>query len=116
MADRVIFIGWNRPVNGREKQSLELFQKAMQFYGKLQADGLIERFETVLLAAHGGDLNGFTLLYGNAGKLAEVREHKDFVQIIVEAEYYLEGFGIISGYTGEGLMDILTQWSKLIGS
>jgi hypothetical protein len=95
---------------------LELFQKAMQFYGKLQTDGLIERFETVILTHHGGDLNGFTLLYGNAGKLAEVLEHKDFVEITVEAGYCLEGFGIIPGFTGEGLMNILSQWSKLIGS
>ncbi len=42
MADRVIFMGWNRPVIGREQQALQLFQRAMEFWGKLQAEGRIE--------------------------------------------------------------------------
>jgi len=88
----------------------------MQLNSKFQADGRIERFESVLLTLHGGDLNGFTLLYGSAEKLAEVREDKDFVEIMIECGYCLEGFGVISGYTGEGLMNIFSQWAKLIGS
>jgi hypothetical protein len=71
MADRVLFIGWNRPVVGREQQAMELWQKAMEYYGKLQADGRIESFEPVILTAHGGDLNGFVMLRGGAEKLAE---------------------------------------------
>ncbi len=55
MADRVLFIGWNRAVVGREQQAMQLFQKVVEFYGKLQADGRIESFEPVLLSAHGGD-------------------------------------------------------------
>jgi hypothetical protein len=62
MADRVLFIGWNRGVVGREKQAMDLFGRAMQFYSKLQADGRIESFDTVVLDAHGGDLNGFIML------------------------------------------------------
>jgi len=116
MADRVIFIGWNRPVIGREKQAHQLFQKALQFDTKLKADGRIESFETVILSAHGGDLNGFTILKGSAGKLAEIREDGGFIDILVEAGYCLEGFGVVYGYTGEGLTNLLSRWSKLIGS
>jgi len=113
MADRVLFIGWNRPVVGREKQANQLFQKAMQFNTKLQADGRIESFETVLLTAHGGDLNGFIMLKGSAGKIAEIREDGAFADIVVEAGYCLEGFGVVLGYIGEGLTDVLSRWSKL---
>jgi hypothetical protein len=116
MADRVLFIGWNRAIPGREKQSMELFQKAMSFWSKLQGAGKIERFEAVALSAHGGDLNGFVLLYGSAGKLAEVREDKDFLELVLEVGYCLNGLGVIPGYTGEGLMNILSQASKFIGS
>ncbi|MBL7213635.1 MAG: hypothetical protein ISS61_14785 [Desulfobacteraceae bacterium] len=96
MADRVLFIGWNHPVVGREQQAMELFQKVVEFYGKLQADGRIESFEPVILAAHGGDLNRFFLLKGEAGKLAELREDDAFVQIVMEAGYwqgYRQGTG-----------------------
>ena len=115
MADRVLFIGWNRPVVGREQQAMELFQKVVEFYGKLQADGRIESFEPVILAAHGGDLNGFFLLKGEAGKLAELREDDAFVQIVIEAGYCLDGFGVVPGYIGEGLTDVISRWSKLLG-
>jgi hypothetical protein len=114
MADRVLFLGWNRSVMGREQQAMQLFQKAMEFYGKLQADGRIESFESVILAAHGGDLNGFILLRGDAEKLGEVQRDETFVNHSMEANYCLEGFGVVPGYIGEGLTDVFSRWSKLI--
>jgi hypothetical protein len=116
MANGVIFIGWNRPVVGREKQAMQLFQKSMEYYSKLQTDGKIESFEAVILAAHGGDLNGFVMLKGEAKKLAEIREEDTFVERSIEAGYCLDGFGIASGYIGEGVTNVLSRWSKLIGS
>ena len=114
MADRVLFIGWNRPVIGREKQASQLFQKVMKFNAKLQTDGRIEGFDSVILSAHGGDLNGFMLLKGSAQKLAELREDSAFKDLVIEAGYCLEGYGVVLGYIGEGLTDLLTRWSKLI--
>ena len=116
MADRLIFIGWNRPVVGREQQAMKLFQKAMEYYSKLQSGGKIESFEPVILAHHGGDLNGFIILRGESKKLAEVREESTFLEYTIESGYCLEGFGIVSCYTGEGMKDIFVRWSKLIGS
>jgi len=116
MADRLIFIGWNRPVVGREQQAMKLFQKVMEYYSKLQSGGKIESFEPVMLTHHGGDLNGFIILRGESKKLAEVREEAMFVEYSIEGGYCLEGFGIVSGYTGEGMKDIFSRWSKLIGS
>lgn len=116
MANRVLFLGWNRPVVGREQNALELWQKAMEYYGKLQADGRIESFEPVLLTAHGGDLNGFVMLRGDAEKLAEVRRDDTFIDFTIEAGYCLQGFGVVVGYVGEGLVDVFGRWSKLIGT
>ena len=115
MADRVLFIGWNRAVVGREQQAMQLFQKTVEFYGKLQADGRIESFEPVLLSAHGGDLNGFFLLRGEGEKLGEVQRDETFVDLAIEAGYCLEGVGVIPGVIGEGLTDSFSRWSKLLG-
>ena len=112
MADRILFIGWNRVVAGREQQGMQLWQKALEYYGGLQSGGSIESFEPVLLSAHGGDLNGFIILRGDAEKLAGVREDNTFIDLAVEAEYCLEGFGIVSGYIGDSIMEQLTRWSK----
>ena len=112
MADRVLFIGWNRPTTGREKQAAQLFQKTLEFYGKLVNDGRIESFEPVILSVHGGDLNGFMLLRGNADKLAKLREDADFMDMTIEAELCLDGVGIVLGYIGDGLMDVFSRWMK----
>ena len=114
MADRVLFLGWNRPVVGREKQANQLFQKVMKFNAKLEADGRIESFDSVILSAHGGDLNGFILLKGSAQKLTELREDNAFVDLVIEAGYCLEGYGIVAGYIGEGLTNLFSRWSKLL--
>jgi hypothetical protein len=116
MADRVIFIGWNRAVVGREQQAMQLFQKSVEFYSKLQADGRIKSFDSVLLSAHGGDLNGFVLLKGKAEKLGELQRDKTFVDLAIEAGYCLEGVGIVPGFIGEGLTDAFARWSKLLGA
>jgi len=114
MADRVLFIGWNRAVVGREQQAMQVFQKAAEFYSKLQSEGRIESFELVILGFHGGDLNGFTLIRGSADKLSEVRRDDGFVDLIVEAGYCTEGLGVVDGYIGEGVTKALSRWSKLI--
>lgn len=116
MANRVLFVGWNRPVAGREQGAIQLWQKAMEYYSKLQADGRIESFEPVLLTAHGGDLNGFVMLRGDAEKLAEIRREDTFIDLTIEAGYCLEGFGIVPGFVGDGLTDIFGRWSKLVSS
>ncbi len=114
MADRVLFIGWNRAVAGREKQVMQLYQKSLEYYTKLKKEGKIESFEPVLLSAHGGDLNGFWLIKGSAQKLAEIREDREFGDLITEAAYCLEGFGVVGGFVGEGLTTVFARWSKLV--
>jgi hypothetical protein len=72
MANRILFLGWSRVVAGREQLAMQLWQKSMEYYTGLQSDGRIESFEPVLLWAHGGDLNGFVIVRGDAEKLAGV--------------------------------------------
>ena len=114
MANHALFLGWNRPARGREEQAMKLWGKTMEYYGKLQAEGRIESFEPVILTAHGGDLNGFFLIRGDADKLSEIRHEDEFVDYTIEAGYCLDGFGIVTGYIGEALNDAFTRWSKLV--
>lgn len=41
MANGAIFIGWNRPVSGKEQQAMNLWQGSMKYFEKLQTDGRI---------------------------------------------------------------------------
>jgi len=112
MANRVLFVGWNQVVVGREKQAMQLFQKCLEYYTKQKKEGTIESFEPVLLDPHGGDLNGFWLLKGSAQKFAEIRQDSAFLDLAMEAEYCMEGFGMVDGSIGEGLTNALSRWSK----
>ena len=114
MANAILFVGWNRAVVGREKMAMQLYQKSLEYYTKLKEEGKIESFEPVLLSAHGGDLNGFWLIKGNAQKLGEIREDRIFGDLIIEAGFCLEGFGVVGGFVGEGLTGVFSRWSKLV--
>ena len=114
MANAVLLIGWNRPVAGREQQGMDLFGKVMEYYTRSQSEGKIESFEPVILSAHGGDLNGFWLIKGDTAKLSAFRREDTFVEFITEAGFCMEGIGVIDGYIGEGVSDLLSRYSKLI--
>jgi hypothetical protein len=115
MADAALFIGWNRAVAGREQQAMDLFGKVVEYYTRAQSEGKIESFEPVLLGAHGGDLNGFMLVRGDPGKLAEFKREDTFVEYVIEAGYCLLGVGVIDCSIGERITNTMSQWSKLIG-
>jgi len=38
------------------------------------------------------------------------------VELRLEANYCLSGFGIVFGYPGESLTKMFAQWAKLVGS
>lgn len=116
MANQALFLGWDRAVRGREKQAMTLWGKALEYYGKLQAEARIESFEPVILSAHGGDLNGFFLIRGEGKKLDEIRREEDFINLLIEGGYCLDGFGAITGFIGEGLEAVFNKWSKLVTS
>jgi hypothetical protein len=116
MADRALFIGWNRAERGREKESLETFAVAMAYFGKQVAGGQIESAEPVLLAPHGGDLNGFFLIRGSSEKLAAMQDSDEFRDLIVAADMSVGGVGTINGYIGEGLMKEMARFQRHIRS
>jgi hypothetical protein len=115
MADNVLFIGWNRSVAGQELKALALFGGAQEYFTRLQSEGKIESFESVVLNVHGGDLNGFTLIRGDAQKLFEVQNEDEWLDLVVEVNMCVEGFGIVSGLIGEGLQNQMARNARILG-
>ena len=116
MSYNVIFVGWNHAVRGREAASIELFQNVHQHLGGLQAEGTIDSFETVLLTAHGGDLNGFILVRGEAGKLGAMLASEAWMKFNTRAGLVLEGNGVVTGATGDMVMQWMNIWTEFIPS
>jgi hypothetical protein len=114
MADAGLFIGWGAPVRGREAKGLEVFNEALAYYGRLEQEGVIEGFETVILEPHGGDLQGFILVRGSEEKLAQLRVDEEFVRLSTRASLIVESVGVIGAALGEGLEQAITTYQEAI--
>jgi hypothetical protein len=103
MADAALFVGWGNAVRGRERQALQVFGEAGEYYGRLQQEGEIEGFEAIFLEPHGGDLAGFFLVRGDQEKLARLRVSDEFTRLNARAGLIVEGFGVVGAAVGSGI-------------
>lgn len=114
MADAGLFIGWGAPVYGREAKGLEVFNESLGYYGRLQQEGVIEGFETVILEPHGGDIAGFILIRGSEEKLAQLRVDDEFVRLSTRASLIVESLGVVGAALGEGLEEAITTYQQAV--
>ena len=114
MADRVLFLGWKRPVPGREAATTELFQQVVGYLGAQQAEERIESFEPVFLNPAGSGLSGFILIRADAPKLMELQQQEKFLELVFRADYGLEDFALLQGNIGEGITRSMELWSKIV--
>ena len=116
MSKNVIFFGWKKSVVGREQMSAAHLPEFLQYLGELQGQGAIDSFEPVFLTAHGGDLNGFVLIRGDREKLDDVVASDQWLEHLTRAGYHLEGTGAVRGVTGEGVMEVMAVFQRVIAS
>jgi hypothetical protein len=101
MADAGLFVGWGAPVRGREAKSLEVFNDAVAYYGRMQESGQIGSFEVVFLSPHGGDLAGFVLVRGQQEQIAALTASDEFARIHTRAGLVVEDLGIVEAVLGD---------------
>ena len=113
MADRLLLLSWGSPVRGMEERSVEVFNEALGYYGRLQQDGRIEAFEVVLLAPN-GRLNGYVELRGTAAQLAAVREDVVFRRILVDATMIVDDLRMADGDCNEGVAEAMGIFQEAV--
>lgn len=114
MAETGLFIGWGAPQPGREMASIKVFEEAAAYWGTLQSAGEIERVEYALLGAHGGDLAGFALLYGDPEKLARLSMTPEFQRIIQRAGFCVQNIGVVRAFLGAGAMGMTAGYKEIV--
>ncbi len=112
----VICFGWNRPIPGREGLAAELFAHTTTYLERCKTNGTIENWEPVFLASHGGDFNGFFYVKGSYQQLSTLRVTDEWVDIVLRANQYLQGVGVIDGYCGNAVPELMNRWTKTIPS
>ena len=113
MADRLLHIGWYAPSRGREERALEVFNESVGYYGRLQQEGRIERFDVCFLLPN-GEIGGFFQLYGSADQMQAVREDPEFRRIMTDATVAVDGIKILNGLTGQGVADQVAMYQEAI--
>jgi hypothetical protein len=115
-ANHAILFGWNRVVAGLEAKALALFGEALHFWGQQQQAGTIEGFEPILLAPHGGDLNGFILVRGEADQLNQVLASEAYLMLETKANLYLAGYGVIPAVCGDEVTRRMGLYQQVIAA
>jgi len=115
MADAVLFLGWNRPVPGREAEAFKFMAgEGQEILVKFQTQGYFERFERIALTPHCGTTNGMLLLHGSRAKLDELRRTDEFEHFSIKLLSMLEGYGVVPGLGGEGLDKAMNRNKDLL--
>lgn len=110
MATACLFLGFNRPAPGREKEANPfLLKEVTETFQRYQREGWFESFQFVGLTPHGGDLNAFFLLNGERAKLDELRRTDDFERLSMRLSNLFYGYGVTPGVTGEGIPKVVER-------
>ena len=116
MADAGLFIGWGEVVRGREAQAVEVFNETMAFFAGVQEEGAIESVEPVFLEPHGGDLQGFFFLRGDAERLAALRVNDEFQTTIIRAGLVVDNVGVVGASMGARLERLMGSYTDQIAA
>jgi hypothetical protein len=114
MADAGLFIGWGAVVRGREAEAVETFGETMAYFAGLQETGTIDAVEPVFLEPHGGDLQGFFYVKGDAEKLSALRVDLDFAAVIMRAGLVVDNVGVVGASTGARLESMMERFTERI--
>ena len=114
MADRMLFIGWDTVVRGREERALEVFNDSVGLYGRLQQEGRIESFDVVLMPGNGSGLQGYFALHGSAAQMGALRDAEDFLAAMTDASLIVDQLRVIDAYTNQGVAERMAAYKAAI--
>ena len=90
-----LFIGWGDMVEGDEKRALELFNKSMHYWRRLQDEGRIDRFDVAVLPQNDRDLRGFILLRGTVKQINQLGDDEEFQRLLSDVQVVVDRVGVI---------------------
>lgn len=114
MAEAALCTTWGNTLPGREKRALEVYNEVLQYWGRLQKEGRIERFDVAVLGPTGGDLGGFILVRGTAQQIDSVRRTDEYLELIQHVQMIVDRFRITDAFVDEGLAQVMGQYQKVV--
>ena len=114
MVEAALCTAWEDPIPGREKQALNVYNEAMQYWAGLQQEEKIERFDVTVLAFSGGDVAGLLVVRGTAEQIGSVRRSEEYQQYLARGQLVASHVSIASAYVDEGLAQFMGWYQKVI--
>lgn len=111
----MLFIGSDRPFPGKEMEAMNLWKETGPWLDAQQKAGWFSRWDGFWLTAHGGDMNGAFLCYGERAKLDEWRRTDEFESWVFRAGKVIGGLGVIPGVNFAAAADTMARMAKVIG-
>jgi hypothetical protein len=99
---------WTRPVPGREARALEVFMESMDFWGKRQADGQVEGYETFLSPAG----PGMVVIKGERAKLAAILDTDEYLKLLTKINLNVDGVQGEMMLTGDAVNHLIGMWAE----
>jgi len=105
VAETGFWLAWGLPTQGREKQALDLLTESRGYLERLTQDGLIERFDIVILRPQTTELGGFFLIQGTREQIDALRHDRDFEVWVNRGQLVADRVGIVDAWVGEGITE-----------
>lgn len=112
MNKSALFVGWGALIPGREDTGGTVLNESLGYLELLKNQHLIDSFETVALAPHGGDLAGFVLVKGDKDSIVALQSSEEFKRISTRILRVHTGVRTVTAYTGAELGDYLALWNE----
>jgi hypothetical protein len=103
MKETATFVGWGGRVPGRELSALETFKEWTAILDDLKKTGEVEDYLPVLLGPHGGELEGFVLVFADPEKIAKIEKREDVHKLQLRATFEHTKFSVIPAIVGKGV-------------
>jgi hypothetical protein len=100
-------------VDGREKRALELFNKSMHYWRRLQDEGRIDRFDVAVLPQNDRDLRGFILLRGTVEQINLLGDDEEFQRLLSDVQVVVDRVGVIDALVDEELAQAMHQYQDV---
>jgi len=113
MANACLFIGFNRPVQGREAEAWKTLEASLAAIEGFKQEGWFESYDVIGLTPHFGSTNSFMLLKGERAKLDELRRSDAFERFSMTLARLFTGYGVVPGVTLEGLRKVRERTADL---
>jgi hypothetical protein len=110
-----ILIRWGMPRPGREKESLDFYQKSVEYYRRLAAEGKITYFEPFLLGSGDSEVEaGFFIIKGEVSAIFALLDDQEYRDLAARGSVLTEHYRFDMLAVGESIQRYQGEYQRAL--